>query len=286
VNLTLYHPGVVCGRLERRISGIVRRLIPPRLLFSLYTIYAIAKIKRLLSEITDKKRLEHFGRQVYSQNEEDGIIAEIFRRIGATGKRFVEFGCGDGSENNTRLLLDQGWSGLWIDVSESNVEKAIQSCCHLISVRRLKILNEFITRENINDLISSDGHYRGEIDLLVIDIDGNDAHVWRAIDVVNPRVVCIEYNASCGPKRSWLMDYTPNFKYTYDGRNCFGASIKLLEDLGRTKRYALVGCSLSGVNAFFVRDDLVADCFVRGSAEEFFHPPRYRLKYAFRKAFA
>ena len=40
---------------------------------------------------------------------------------------------------------------------------------------------------------------RGEIDLLSIDIDGNDYHVWKAIDVINPRVVVIEYNAKFTP---------------------------------------------------------------------------------------
>src|SRR4051812_4954091 len=38
---------------------------------------------------------------VYSQNGEDGILQEIFRRIGTTSRRLVEIGCGDGLQNNT-----------------------------------------------------------------------------------------------------------------------------------------------------------------------------------------
>ena len=64
---------------------------------------------------TDKARLERYGFKAYSQNDEDGIIQEIFNRIGVTNKTFVEFGAYDGLENNTTYLLMKGWRGLWID---------------------------------------------------------------------------------------------------------------------------------------------------------------------------
>jgi hypothetical protein len=78
------------------------------------------EIADLRQRYSGDKRLEPAGYKVYSQGDEDGIIAEIFRRIGAGDRRFVEFGCGDGLENNTASLLLQGWSGLWIDSLESN----------------------------------------------------------------------------------------------------------------------------------------------------------------------
>jgi len=63
----------------------------------------------------DPQRLLRFQAQVCSQNGEDGIIHEIFRRIGTTTKIFAEVGVGDGCENNTAFLLSQGWTGFWID---------------------------------------------------------------------------------------------------------------------------------------------------------------------------
>src|ERR1043166_8659236 len=59
--------------------------------------------------------------KVYSQNDEDGIIAEIFRRIGTTSRTFVEFGVETGVECNSVKLLVEGWRGLWI---ESNTTRA------------------------------------------------------------------------------------------------------------------------------------------------------------------
>jgi hypothetical protein len=51
-------------------------------------------IEELRQDYADDKRLEASGYKVYSQSDEDGIIAEIVRRIGTTNRRFVEFGCG------------------------------------------------------------------------------------------------------------------------------------------------------------------------------------------------
>lgn len=86
---------------------------------SIARMLANAERDRLLSsdQLANSKRLETFGFKGYSQNDEDGIIQEIFRRIGTTDRKFIEFGTGNGLENNTAYLLCQGWSGLWLDGS-------------------------------------------------------------------------------------------------------------------------------------------------------------------------
>ena len=48
--------------------------------------------------------LRRAGRRVFSQNDEDGVIEEIFNYIGTTNKVYVEFGASDGLECNTRFL--------------------------------------------------------------------------------------------------------------------------------------------------------------------------------------
>jgi hypothetical protein len=52
---------------------------------------------------------------VFSQSNEDSIVAAIFEVIGTTNKRFIEFGCGAGNQNNTISLLLQGWHGIWFE---------------------------------------------------------------------------------------------------------------------------------------------------------------------------
>ena len=222
----------------------------------------------------DEKRLSRFGYKVYSQNDEDGILAEIFRRIGVGERTFVEFGVGDGLECNSIWLLMQGWSGLWIEANEKSLKKIRESHQTWLKNRSLHLIDAFITADNINALIS--GRYKGEIDLLSIDVDYNDYWIWKAISVVNPRVVCIEYNAAWAPPAAVTVPYDANGGW--NGKNYFGASLSALAKLGAQKGYDLAGCCLAGVNAFFVRRDLVQDrFFLPGSAEAHYEPARYFL---------
>ena len=55
-----------------------------------------------------------------------------------------------------------------------------------------------------------------------------------------------------------------------------GASLKALEIMLGRRGYALVGCSVAGVNAFFVRQDLVGDRFADPfTAENHYNPWRF-----------
>ena len=73
---------------------------------------------RRATSVIDPRRLLAHGAQYWSQNYEDGMIAEIFRRIGVQSKTFLEIGIGDGRENNTAALVAMGWSGWWIDANK------------------------------------------------------------------------------------------------------------------------------------------------------------------------
>jgi hypothetical protein len=221
----------------------------------------------------DPKRLLRHGFKVYSQHDEDGIIQEIFRRIGATKHTFVEFGVETGIECNSVKLLIEGWRGLWIESNAQACKNISSTFDTFLKDRRLTLKQSLVTAENINTLIKS-ADLDGEIDLLSIDIDFNDYWVWKAIQIVKPRVVVIEYNAGLRPPLSLTVPYQPN--HAGGGTNFFGASLEALVRLGRTKGYRVVGCNISGSNAFFVREDLCADHFVEpATAEEHYEPPRH-----------
>src|SRR5579864_3695637 len=93
--------------------------------------------------------LARHNARVYSQNGEDGIIAEVFRRIGVVDRFFIEIGIGNGLENNTRFLLEQGWQGIWLD---TNTEQAEQLFSQFVSSGHLKICGALIDVDNINEL--------------------------------------------------------------------------------------------------------------------------------------
>jgi len=221
----------------------------------------------------DPRRLTRHGFKIYSQNDEDGILQEIFRRIGATGRRFVEFGVQSGFECNTAKLLVEGWQGLWIEASAASAARIREHFVDFLGSGKLTLAENMVTAENIDVLLSGAG-FTGEIDLLSIDIDFNDYWVWKAIGAARPRVVVIEYNAALRPPLSLVVPYSPD--RVWGSGNYFGASLEALVRLGRAKGYRIVGCGFAGVNAFFVRDDLCADLFLEpATAQEHYEPARY-----------
>jgi hypothetical protein len=220
----------------------------------------------------DPRRLLQYQHQTCSQSGEDGVIREIFRRIGTTDKVFVEAGVGDGCENNTALLLSRGWTGYWIDASNEFVQNVSQRAdleyC-------LKWSVSSVTRENIGPLLKSMGAPK-EFDLLSLDIDQNTYYAWEGMREYRPRVAVLEYNAMLASDVNWKVRYDPN--RIWNGTHNYGASLKALELLGKELGYSLVSCESSGNNAFFVRNELVGDKFASPfTAENHYEPPRFNI---------
>ena len=201
--------------------------------------------------------LSDVGFRVFSQFDEDGIIEWLVSRLPGIPAAFVEFGVEDYREANTRFLLrHRNWRGLIMDGSPANIERAKASPHFWQS--DLTAVPAFIDRENINGLIAGNG-FGGEAGILSIDLDGNDYWIWQAIDVVNPWIVAIEYNAVFGDLLSLTIPYGPEFQRNRAHSSClyWGAGIGALEHLAKERGYALLGSNLAGNNAFFLRADLL-----------------------------
>ena len=85
-------------------------------------------------------------------------------------------------------------------------------------------------------------------------MDSVDYWLLDALDVASPRVLTMEYNALFGPARAVTV---PNGPIPADAPKAYhGASLAALEKLARRKGYRLVVCEDTGVNAFFLREDL------------------------------
>jgi hypothetical protein len=207
----------------------------------------------------------------HSQQGEDGIIDEIFKRGGHAGGFFVEVGTGNGSEcNSAHLSRCRGWSGLMI---EGNAQEFAGLLDNFRSVPEVRVANHFVRRDNIVQIFSASNIPR-ELDLLSIDIDGNDYWIWEQLESYRPRVVVIEYNASLPPESRLVMEYNPN--HVWQGSSYFGASLGALAALGERLGYALVATEDNGVNAFFVREDLMSNARLKSqTAKAAYHPPRY-----------
>ncbi len=188
--------------------------------------------------------LTTYEKSLYSFRGEDGVIARIFQLIAPTSRYVVEFSAGDGiTGSNTYLLRIQGWNCFLMDRIHEMLE--------------YKLYNEFVTADNVNQLFDK---YRVPqyFDLLCID-NYNEFYIWKNLDSkYKPKVVVIKYNGTHLPQEDKVAKYRPY--YCGDETNYFGASILAMYNLARLKGYSLIYAESVGVNLFFVRDDVLAEC--------------------------
>ena len=222
------------------------------------TLLAVAELARRYGGDAPVAGAHHglgpFELRAFSQNGEDGVIAEILRRCEALEDGyFVEFGAQQGVENNCAALADLlGWRGLFIEGGERD---------HAVLERKYRPNDRVATRwalvtpDNVETLFADAG-VPGEFDLLSIDVDGEDYWIWEAIEAHRPRVVVIEYNSGLEPGRRLVQ---PRGTGPWSGTSFVGASLAALESLGERKGYRLVHTDLTGNNACFVRTDVPGD---------------------------
>lgn len=237
-----------------------------------------AEYDRLKKEMLEKypKNVALFGKKVYSQTDEDGIIEEIFNRV-PNNKSFLEIGIQTGTECNTLYLLLKGWKGMWIEGNPKFCKKIENDLNGKKFKNKLLVVNSFVTKDNITDLFMQAYNFFNatEIDLFSLDIDGNDYYIMEQLlkNSVFPKVVCVEYNGKFEPPLKIKIKY--NKTQVWDWSDYLGCSLQSYVDLLETN-YTLITCNITGINAFFVRKDF-AHLFESYSVQEQYQPYRFYL---------
>lgn len=191
---------------------------------------------------------------IFTYHGEDGIVVYLLQKLNNVPKTFVDIGAGDCIKSNCATLVQHfAWEGIFIDKDEKQLEIGKSFYKSLIKHgARISFVNEEVTISNINTIISGKG-MKGEIGLLSIDIDGNDYWVWKAIEVIGPRIVIIEAKVEFG----YHKVIVPYGKHNHHSVNKMynGASVESLKKLGEQKGYKLVGAIKQGYNLFFIRQN-------------------------------
>ncbi len=204
------------------------------------------------------------GFRVFSAADEDGILVYLFGMLGMGTRKFVDIGAaGIEGSSTANLIVHHGWYGLHMEMFADSLRFGQKFYRSRAGGRLLppKPVPGAVNAENVNDIIRNNG-MQGEIDFLSIDIDGIDYWVWKALEVVSPRVVEMEIQVSLG-EQSKTVPYDPAFNRNnfdinvppYDILYC-GASLAALTKLANEKGYTFVGCDNYRTNAFFVRNDV------------------------------
>lgn len=184
-----------------------------------------------------------------AQMAEASILNRLIGRY-SPPKLFVEFGF-SGWEYNCAELTD--WEGLLLDGDPYNARVA-----QAILPERIRSEQLWITLESLSCVPKFVAGR--ELGILSIDVDGNDYWFLRKLIPLRPAIISVEYNSIFG-----LRPLTVPYEEDFDRRKkhpdwvYFGASLSALYLLAEENDYSLVEVTPNGVNAFFVRNDILRE---------------------------
>jgi hypothetical protein len=195
-----------------------------------------------------KNDFAKYGASFFSQGDEDGLTLEIVRRIEPKTKLFIEFGVGDGSENNTIILRASGYRGAWIDALENKFLVEAENEDFYYS-------KNWVNKENVIEIFNNyRGIFKSDPSIISLDLDGNDYWLWESIleNGLTPDVAIAEYNPRYPVPIEWVMKYDSSHQWEED--DYFGASLASLSNLFKRFGYTALVCSIQGTNVFFIRN--------------------------------
>lgn len=208
---------------------------------------------------TVEKLLSH-RKTFFSKKGEDGLLAFILSKIPDKTGWCVEFGAWDGkSESNTYYFIsEQNYHGVMIEADPFKYNLLREN----VKMYGTICVNAFVRPEGENKLdnILSLTPIPKQFDLLSIDIDGDDYHVWQSLDKYQPKVVIIEINIRNKPGVKRINKQGSQIMRGNTGTSVSsmwgitgytGTSISSMTELAISKQYSLV--ANVHCNAIFVR---------------------------------
>jgi len=198
----------------------------------------------VLKHLQEESRwlLKHAS-NVTSQCGEDGIISAALDVLPDRNGWCIEFGAWDGRKysNTCDLITSRSYRGVFIEADPyrfRDLQRNRDSSTHIL-------LNAFVgfgESDSLDALLAKHDVVPSDVDLLSIDIDGNDYYVWEAVHSYRPRLVIIEYNPTAGNSVHFVQPKDPCL--------CQGASAAALVKLGHRKGYELI--ATTEINLLFV----------------------------------
>jgi hypothetical protein len=205
------------------------------------------------------RNIKTIENKIFSQHGEDGIINFLSSNLINNSYNFVEIGCGNGIENNSRNLFNNNWHGVICD-NNKNINQYLNILKVTIKTEQVHACVGLIDLENINSLINIIKDK--DIAFLSLDIDSYDYFILKEIfrNKIFPKILCLEYNC--------FLTGTNSVKYfkNFDRRKIdklyglyFGCSLDAYKTLCKKNNYIFFSTDSSGTNGFFYLKDHFRD---------------------------
>jgi hypothetical protein len=204
----------------------------------------VSQITSLAALKLASRWLSNFAENITSQDGEDGLIAKALSLLPDRSFWCVEFGAWDGKHlsNTYNLIGNMGYNVVLI---EGDSAKYKELCDNYPHKDRAIFVNAFVgwSEKDSLDQILRRHPVPQAFDLLSVDVDGNDYHIWKALELFQPKLVLIEYNIS--------MVNAVQFVQPAEAGCHQGSSPASLIKLGSEKGYELI--AVTKHNLLFVR---------------------------------
>ncbi|MDP6951883.1 MAG: hypothetical protein QGF53_03895, partial [Alphaproteobacteria bacterium] len=191
--------------------------------------------------------LQVVRRNVASQAGEDGLIERIFSMMGTTNKTCVEFGAWDGKHlsNSWNLIANKGWRGVPIEGDPARFQYLLANYAGNDKATPLNRMVGLSPPDDLDSILATTDTPE-DFDLLIIDVDGIDYHIWKSLQNYRPRLLVIEFNQAIPNDIHFVQDANATVHH--------GSSLRAMIALGKEKGYELV--ATTELNALFVRREL------------------------------
>lgn len=188
--------------------------------------------------------LNQFQKDVYSQTGEDGVIAKVLEILPSRNKWCVEFGAWDGKHlsNTFNLVQNSGYNVVLVEGDNTKYETLKRDYPYK---DRAIVVGQFVgwtEDDNLDTILQQQQSVPADPDLLSIDVDGNDYHIWKACRKYRPKLVLIEFNPTSSNRFDYVQPPDSN-------TNQSNSPLPLVK-LAKEKNYELI-CVI-GPNLLFV----------------------------------
>ncbi|MGE4131815.1 MAG: hypothetical protein AB7F86_09250 [Bdellovibrionales bacterium] len=194
--------------------------------------------------------LLEFRKNVHSHNGEDGVLSHLIGKLPNSNRWAVEFGAWDGiwASNTCHLLESHNWNVVFIEADKGKFEDLKKNHGDRKTAHLINEFIDFSGDNSLDSLLTGVHGFPADPDIVSMDIDGCEYHLWESLNSVKPKIVLVEFNPTIPLHLKYVQpkDFSINHS----------SSLTAFCDLAKQKGYALV--SVLDYNAIFVRRDLIS----------------------------
>lgn len=141
-------------------------------------------------KMINPRYLLNFRDTKHSLDGEAGVLGQVLSRLPNLNRWVIEFGACDGLQfsNSAHLIADEGYSAVLIEPDDKQFAMLTENMRPFPRVTCLKAFVGIEGEQRLDAILAQTSAPENP-DLMIIDVDNNDYHIFKAIDRYRPKVL-------------------------------------------------------------------------------------------------